>query len=116
MATIIAIAVILLVAMLPLLTWVFYLAVMHVDKLAHQEIATRQAYWIARTLIYPPAAVCNALLAWTWAPVVFLAWPREFATTKFLNRMEARGGWRGVRAALIRHHLLNYYDRRGVNS
>lgn len=103
-------------ALLPLIVWVFYLAVMHVDKLAHQEIATREAYWIARTLVYPVAALCNALLAWTWAPVVFLAWPREFATTKFLNRMVERGGWRAERALLIRRHLLNHYDRRGVHT
>lgn len=107
---------VLLLALLPAITWVFYLAVMHVDKLAAQHMATPEAYTIARTYIFPVALLCNAALAWTWAPVVFLAWPREFATTKFLNRMVERGGWRAERALLLRHHLLNNFDIRGVHT
>lgn len=114
----IALGVVLLVvlAVLPLATWVFYLAVMHVDKMVAQGVATPEAHKLARTYIYPVALLCNAALAWTWAPVAFLARPREFATTKFLNRMVERGGWRAERALLIRHHLLNHYDRRGVHT
>lgn len=106
----------LLIASLPFATWVFYLAVMHIDKMVAQGGATPQAHTLARTYIYPVGLLCNALLAWTWAPLVFLAWPREFATTKFLNRMVERGGWRAERALLIRHHFLNHYDRRGVHT
>lgn len=101
---------------LPLSTWVFYLAVMHIDKMAHQEIASPEAYAIARRAIFPIGALHNAVLAWTWAPALFLALPREFATTKFLNRMVERGGWRADHAQIVRRHFLNYYDRRGVHT
>lgn len=101
---------------LPVTTLVFYWAVMHVDKLEHQQLAHPWASRVARWLVLPVAWLHNASLANTWGVLLFAARPGYPGLTAFIAAMVRRGGWRGRRALWLRETFLDHYDRRGIHA
>lgn len=104
-------------ATLPLWTWLFYLAVMHVEKLEHEGKASPQASRMARLYLLPVGAVNNFVLAWTWGLAHFKTPIGAAGLTRLINRMVAEGDERQRGKALrIRRLYLNHYDHRGEHT
>jgi hypothetical protein len=102
---------------LPLATWLFYLAGMAFDRAKHEGGNDPAAEAIVRYVLGPLASLHNAAHNALPMSILFLDLPREFATTKRLNRyVDGSPGWRRDLALQMRERLLNRYDRRGVHT
>lgn len=95
--------------------WIFYVAVMHLDK-----IETEQGLNIpSKILGYPLLVVAftlDVLLNWIVFTVLFLEFPKELTVSHRLKRWNRTR--RGYRKWLIVHifaPLLNDFDKRGVH-
>lgn len=103
---------------LPIGTWLFYLAGMSFDRAKHSEQGNDPvAQVVVRYLLGPLASLHNAANNALPMTILFLDLPREFATTKRLNRyVDGPPGWRRNVALAVRERLLNRYDRRGIHT
>lgn len=93
---------------LTVLTWLFYLAIMHLAKVRHQlhPVAKAHAYGLLAI-----GLVLDAVLNAVVATVVFSDLPQEWLLTQRLKRYKTgRPGWRRNAAWWICEHLLNQFD------
>jgi hypothetical protein len=90
-----------------LMTWVFYLALMNLKTVRHSlhPIAKANAY----VLLFI-GYVLDVILNITLGTALYLDLPREWLFTARLQRLKAKGGWRGDMARWMCDHLLNQFD------
>lgn len=108
-----------LIAYLPIGTWLFYLAGMAFDRAKHDHPGGNDplANAIVACVLGPLASLHNAAHNALPMSILFLDLPREFATTKRLNRyVDGPPGWRRDIALQMRERLLDRYDRRGIHT
>lgn len=95
--------------LLGVVTWLFYLAIMHLLKVREQlhPVAKAHAY-----LLLAVGLVFDVVLNVVVATVVFLDPPRELLLTSRLKRYRRprQRSWRRSVAAWICEHLLNQFD------
>lgn len=101
---------------LPLSTWIFYVALMHADKLHAEGLLEPTALCIMEKILIL-AQAHNFALNWTWMTGYFLDLPREGPTTARLNRLTLTGSAKQkAKVEYIRKVFLNNFDRHGIHT
>lgn len=105
---------------LPLGTWLFYLACMHVDRQRHVMTLSPVAMFVAKWVLLPIGQLHNILNNLLPMTLIFgFDPPKEWVTTERMNRYRATtypNGWRKTLALTICAVLLNPFDRRGIHT
>lgn len=96
--------------LLCVVTWFFYVAIMHL-KLVRDDLHP-VAYWHAMAFLVI-GLILDVVLNWLVGSALFLERPREFLLTARLQRHKKGTGWRRAVAAWLCEHLLNQFDRGG---
>jgi hypothetical protein len=93
---------------LAVLTWLFYLAIMHVMKVRHDLHPVAKAHAYVLMVI---GLALDLVLNIVVGTVAFSDLPREWLLTSRLKRYKmGRDGWRKSFAYWICEHLLNQFD------
>jgi len=94
-------------------TWLFYLAVMNLQRAKDAGTISRVALFFGYPLLFT-GLVLDTLLNMTVCTVMFLDLPREMLVTSRLKRYnETDTGWRKKLALWWAHNLLDVFDPSG---
>lgn len=92
---------------LAVLSWLFYLAIMHLKRVRDDlhPVAKAHAY-----LLLSAGLVLDVVLNAVVGSVLFLEPPRELLLTSRLKRLKRGDGWRAKLADWVCEHLLEQFD------
>jgi len=99
------------------ITWVFYLAVMHLKeerdrlKKLNKDFTLWQKLWAIPILIL--GLFIDVFLNATVGTIIFIEPPKEWLFTGRVSRWNDTGGWRGKLARGICNHLLDPFEKGG---
>ncbi|SNT29145.1 hypothetical protein SAMN06265795_12254 [Noviherbaspirillum humi] len=95
------------------LLWLFYLAVMSLQRARDAGTIPRPAYLLGLPILYLGLVIdfaCNVMVA----SLLFLELPREWLVSARVSRHCRSGvGWRGTLGCWICHSLLDAFDPSG---
>lgn len=92
--------------------WLFYLAVMNLQRARDAGTLTRTAYLMGLPILYV-GLLLDSLINQIWMSVILLELPREWLVSARLQRHFHGTGWRQAVAVWFAVNLLDVFDPSG---